>query len=142
MKHLALLDQILDRACYILDRHSQIHTVLVIEINAVCFRALERTFDHPSDMLRSTVQAIRSVDLETELGGDCDLITHRSQCLGYELLVHVGSVHFGRVEETDATIVSIANYPQARRTVYARTVVTGAVAVEATLLRPLSPQLS
>lgn len=88
VQHLALLDEILEGAGRVLDRHGQVNAVLVVQVDAVALQALERLRDHAANALRAAVQAIRDVDLEAELGGDGDVVA--DQGLGDEFLVHVG----------------------------------------------------
>ncbi|GAA4343983.1 hypothetical protein GCM10023165_26810 [Variovorax defluvii] len=128
MQHFAFLDQVLDRASHVLDRHSQIDAVLVVEVDAVGLQALERFLDHAADALGPAVQAVRAVNLEAELGGDGDVVAHRAQRFGHEFFVHVGTIDLGGVEEGDAALVGVADHADARRAVHARAVVAGAVA--------------
>ena len=105
VQNLPGLDQILDRAGHVFDRHGEIDAVLVVEIDAVGPEALERFLDDLPDTLRPAVQPVRAVDLEAELGGDGDLVADRREGLADQFLVDVGTVDFRGVEEPDALLV-------------------------------------
>ena len=128
VQDLSGLDQILDRAGHVLDRHGEIDPVLVVEIDAVGLETLQRFLDDLPDTLRSAVQPVRAVDLEAELGGDGDLVADRREGLADQFLVDVGAVDFRGVEERDASLVGVANHTDALGPVHARTVVAAAEA--------------
>ena len=87
MKDLSLLDQILDRAGHVLDRHGQVDPVLVVEVDAVGLEPSQRFLDHATDALRTAVEPIRAVDREAELGGDFDLLSDRRERFADQFLV-------------------------------------------------------
>ena len=128
MQDLSGLDQILDRAGHVFDRHGEIDPVLVVEIDAVGLETLQRFLDDLPDTLRSAVQPVRAVDLEAELGGDGDLVADRREGLADQFLVDVGTVDFRGVEERDASLVGVANHTDALGPVHTRTVVAAAEA--------------
>jgi hypothetical protein len=72
MPDLALLDEVLDRAGHVFDRHRWIDAVPVEQIDRVAAKPFERCFRDPLDVLGSAVQAIGAlavgVDPESELG--------------------------------------------------------------------------
>jgi hypothetical protein len=56
------------------------------DINSVSAQPLEHRIGNLDDMIRAAVEANRSrtcdrIDIPPELGRDCDLLPHRSQCL-------------------------------------------------------------
>ena len=104
---LALLDQVLHRAGDILDRHVGVDAVLIEEVDDVGPQPLQRRLGDLADVLRPTVHAAlaaRRVELETELGGDDDLVAYRRERLADDLLVLVRPIGFSGVEEGDAAI--------------------------------------
>src|ERR1035438_9363692 len=62
--HLALLNQILHRSRYVFDRHVQVNTVLVEQIDDICLEPLERCLGDLPDVLWP---AIRSEEHTSEL---------------------------------------------------------------------------
>ena len=72
---LACLDQVLDRAGDVLDRHVRIDPVLVEQVDHVGVQALERGIRDGLDVFGPAVDATaalagRRVEVEAELGGD------------------------------------------------------------------------
>jgi hypothetical protein len=57
MLDLALDDQLLDGAGDVFDRHVEIDTMLVEQVDAICLQALERRLRHGLDMLGAAVGA-------------------------------------------------------------------------------------
>ena len=109
MLDLAGLDELLDRARHILDRHLGIHPVLVIEVDRTYAQPLQRAVDDMADAVGMTGDpaarlALLRVDVEAELGGDHDLVAVRGECLANKLLVGKGPVDLRGVEERDAPI--------------------------------------
>jgi len=111
MQYLALCDQVLERACKLLDRHSRVDAVLVIQVDAVSPQALERFLDHFTDMLRPAVQRDRAVDRETELRSNPYLVTKWGECFADELLADIWAVDLGGIEEGHAILDSRADRP-------------------------------
>ena len=99
------LDEVLDCTGDILDRHVRIDPMLIVEINMIGPEPLEGCLDDPLDTLRSAVEADRAVNRKTELGGDQNLVADRGEGLAHELLVCVGAVDFGCIEECDTPVV-------------------------------------
>ena len=66
VQNLSCLDQILDRAGHVLDRHVRVDAVLVVEIDAVGPEALERSLDDFLDVLGMAVETA-GFDVEAEL---------------------------------------------------------------------------
>ncbi len=107
--HLAGLDQLLDRAGDVFDRHLRVDPVLVVEVESLDAEPLQRAFDdllddlgparHPSPGL-----PLDRIDVPAELGGDHHLVPIRGESLADEFLVRVRTVDLGRVEEGDTTI--------------------------------------
>ena len=62
MQDLPFLDQLLDRAGDILDRHVRIDAVLVEQVDAIGLQALERCLDDLLDVLGPAVEADRAID--------------------------------------------------------------------------------
>ena len=113
MADLALGDQRLHRARHLLDRRLRIDAVLVEEIDRLDLQALQRTFHRRPNAGRAEVQAdllagLR-IDAETELGRDHDFVAKRRQRLADHLLVGVGPVDLGGVEERDAALMGRAD---------------------------------
>ncbi len=125
MKDLAGLDQVFHRPGHVLDRYRQVDPVLIVEIDAIGLQPPQRLLDHAPDAFRPAVESDGSVDRKAELGRKDDLVADRRKRFADELLVRIGTVDFGRIEEGDAPFVGFANDPQtliaaSRRTVIAR----------------------
>ena len=105
---LAGLDQILDCAGDIFDRHPRIDTMLVEQIDHLDSQSLERTFDSFLDVLRFAVQPrrsrprVRSAQIESEFRRDHHLLAKRFQCFAHEFFVGVRAVNFSGIEERNA----------------------------------------
>ena len=101
---LALLNQLLDGAGDILDRHTQIDAVLIEQVDRVDAKALQRRFGDFLDVLRPAVHVERRLagtDVRPELRRDGHLPLERFQRLADELLVREGPVNLGGVEERE-----------------------------------------
>src|SRR5436309_12641572 len=61
MFHLALPDQLLHRPSDVFDRHVRINAMLVEQIDGIDFESLEGRIGDLFDMLRSAIQAWRSL---------------------------------------------------------------------------------
>jgi hypothetical protein len=110
---LPLLDQILHRACDVLDRHVRVDPVLIEEVDRVYPEASERTLDGLAKVLRTAVHARRPLhaarvqagtEVEPEFGGDHDLRPDGRQGGADELLVDERPVDLGGVEEGNAVV--------------------------------------
>ena len=103
---LAGVDELLDGAGDVLDRHVGVDAVLVEQVDAVDVQPAQGVLDGGADVLGAAVQAggAAAVEGEPELGGDHDLVADRSQRLADELLVGERPVDLGGVEEGDAEV--------------------------------------
>jgi hypothetical protein len=79
VQDLPSLDQLLDGAGHVFDRHAEIDAVLIVEIDAIGPEPPERFLNDAPDALRPAIQSVRAVDLETELGGDRNLVADRRE---------------------------------------------------------------
>jgi hypothetical protein len=113
MLDLALGDQVLDRPGHVLDRHVGIDAVLVEQVDHLDAQALQRGLGHLADVLGLAVDAAHAGialarafrrDVEAELGGDHDLVAERLQAFADQLLVRIGAVDLGGVEEGHAQL--------------------------------------
>jgi hypothetical protein len=111
MPDLALGDQVLDRARYILDRHIGVDAVLIKEVNHFRTKPLERLVAYLADVFGSAVHAgnLATFDVESEFGCDYHLVAHRRQRLANNLLVGVGTINLGSVEEGDTALHRLAH---------------------------------
>jgi hypothetical protein len=106
--HLALLNQFLHRARHVFDGHVQVNAMLVEQINDIHLQPLERTFDGLLDIFWPAVQArhtrsfIAAAQVESELGGDHQLLAKRRERFADEFFVGIWAVNFRRIEERDA----------------------------------------
>ena len=80
--------------------------MLIQQVDPVCPEPLERSLDAPLDRLRATVEtaAVLAVEVESELGGDHDLVADRLQGFPDQLFVREWPVHLSGVEERHATL--------------------------------------
>ena len=105
---LPAVDQVLDRAGDLLDRHVGVDPVLVVQVDHVEPEPAQRALDGAGDVLGAQHPAARlaldRVDVLGELGGDHDLVGVRGERLTDELLVGVRPVDLGGVEERDAEV--------------------------------------
>ena len=87
-----------------------IDAVLIEEIDDIGPEALERGFGDLPDALGLAVEsyilacASSVIDVESELGGDDDLVAERSERLADEFLVGERAIDLGGVEEGDAAL--------------------------------------
>ena len=106
MLDLTFLDQVLDRARYVFDRHAGVNPVLIEQIDDIGVETLERGVGDLLDMLRPAVQASAALavwfDIEAELGGNHHSFTERSECFAHEFFVDKRAVDLGGIEECDA----------------------------------------
>jgi len=100
---LALLNQFIDRACYILNRHIWVNAMLIDQVNCLDLESLERPLNGLLDMLRLTVKTTRlRRKIEPELCGDHHLITERGEGFAHEFFVGERAIDFGGIKERDA----------------------------------------
>lgn len=98
------LDQLLHRPGDILDRHLGIDAMLIEEVDGLDPEPVQGSLDALSDVVGPAddeLLALRA-HLDAELGRDHRLITEGSERLPDQLLVRLGPVGLGRVEEGDA----------------------------------------
>jgi hypothetical protein len=98
-----------DRPCHVLDGHVRVHPVLVIEVQGVHAKPLQRSLHSLLDVVRTAGDpapglALGRIDVEAELAGDHHLALERGECLAHQLLVGVGTVDLGGIEEGDAAV--------------------------------------
>ena len=118
MADLSLVDQLLDRAGHVLDRHVGIDPVLVKKVDVVGAQPAQRALEHFADVFGPAVElAVASVEGEPELRRDDDLVPQRLERLTDDLLVVVGPVHLGGVEERHAVPVGLSQEVDHRRPV-------------------------
>ena len=105
--HLALLNQVLHRSCYILDRHIRVNAVLIEQIDDVGLEPLERALDCFLDVLWPAIEGIPLASVlrirrPAELGCDHHLIAEWSEGFAHEFFVGEWTVDFGGIEKCDA----------------------------------------
>ncbi len=83
-------------------------TALVVEIDAVGSEALERAFHDFFDVLGSAGHTA-GFEVEAKLGRDPNFVAEGSQRFADQILVGIGTVDFGRVEEGHSLLVGSAN---------------------------------
>ncbi len=82
--------------------------MLIEQIDDLDPEALERSLDGLLDMLGLTVQprrarpCVAAAQIEAEFGGDDQLFAERSESVSHQVLVRVGAIDFGGIEERDA----------------------------------------
>jgi hypothetical protein len=101
--HLALGDELGERADRLLDRDVRVDAVLVVEVDVVGAEPGERAFDRPPHVLRGTVEPPRAVrhGPYAELRRDRHLVAAAGNRTADQLLVRVRPVDLGGVEEGD-----------------------------------------
>ena len=107
MTDLALRDQLGHGADGLLDGRVGVDAVLVVEVDVVGAEPLERAFDGEADVLRAAVERPRAaagVGDQAELGGQDGLVAAAFERPADELLVGVGPVDLGGVDERDAQV--------------------------------------
>src|SRR5206468_10189063 len=91
--HFTLLDQFLHRPSDVFDRHVRINAMLVEQIDGIDFESLERRIGDLFDMLRSAIQAWRSlhpsrielrIKIKAEFRCYHHLPTKGSECFAYK----------------------------------------------------------
>ena len=111
MADLARLDELLDGAGHVLDRHVGVDAVLVEQVDDVGAQPPQRAVDRGADVLGPAADAALVavvVEGEAELRRDDDLVADRRESLPDDLLVLERSVDLGRVEERDAVVDRLA----------------------------------
>src|SRR5215469_332729 len=107
---LPLLDQLIERAHRLLERHVTVGPVNQIHVDVVGVEILETLLDrlhHPLAGAAAVVGGVRIAD--TKLGRDHYFLAARAERLGERLLRCTETVRFGRVETVDALINGAAD---------------------------------
>jgi hypothetical protein len=82
--------------------------VLIEKIDMIGLQPVQRPFDGNRNMLGAAVafaaHLLPILETKTELGRDHDLGTPALECAPEELLVRVGAIHLGRVEEVASQV--------------------------------------
>jgi len=109
--HLAGLDEFRDRARDVLYGHVRVNSVLVVEVDGVHAKPMQRAVNDLLDDLGPARDppsrlAFSRIDVPPELGGDHNLPLVRGKCFADEFLVGVGAVDLRGVEEGDAPLHS------------------------------------
>ena len=86
------------------DWHFWIYPVLVIEIDAVGFKALKRLFNHLLDVLRSAIKTT-GFYVKAKFACDEDFVAKRSERFSDKLFVRIRSVNFGCIKQPDALFI-------------------------------------
>ena len=73
MQNFAFSDQIFNRSSYVFDWYLRIDPVLVVEIDVVGSKALQRVLHHFPDVLWLTIKNAAILDVEAKFGCDSDL---------------------------------------------------------------------
>ena len=107
--HLALLNQAIDGAGDVFDRHIRVDAMLVVQVDRLDLQSREGALDHACDVFRPAVEATPpSLALcarrPPEFGRDHDLTTERRQGFADERFIRVRTVDLRGVEERHATI--------------------------------------
>jgi hypothetical protein len=101
VQNFAFSDQIFDRSSYVFDWYPRIDPVLVVEVNVVGSKALQRVLYHFPDVLWLTIKNAAILDVEAKFGCDSDLITNGLECFPDEVFVGIGTVNLGGIEKRD-----------------------------------------
>ena len=124
MQNLALSDQLFDRTGDVFDWNVRIDSMLVQQIDAVGAEAPERAIDGSLDVLGAAVQTTSAAfNVEAELRRDPDAVANRRERFPDKLLARVRPVHFGGIEERDASLMGFAQESNALASVRGRSVV-------------------
>ena len=113
MTDLAGVDELLHGSGHVLDGHGPVDSVLVEQVDGLDPQPSKRCLGDVPDVVGAAVHtdvAPLGVDVEAELGGDDDIVANRRQCLADELLVDVGPVDLGGVEERDPALHGTAQH--------------------------------
>jgi hypothetical protein len=106
VQHLARLDQVLDGAGDVFDRHLGVDPVLVVQVDPVGAQPAQRVVDRTPDAVRTAAQSARLRPVlgerEPELGRDPHLVPQRLEGLPDDVLIGERAVHLRGVEERDA----------------------------------------
>jgi hypothetical protein len=103
---LALLNQFFHRAGDIFNRHVWIDAVLIEQIDNIGPESFQRIVGDLFDVLGPTIESnllTFGTKFETEFSGYHHLPTERGESFAYKFFVRERAVHFGGVEECDAS---------------------------------------
>src|ERR1700684_2836028 len=101
MQNFSLVDEFLDRTGNVFDWHLRVYAVLVIQVDAVGFKAFQRLLNHFPDVFWLAVKSTAILVVEAEFACNSDLITNRFKRLPDKLLVCVRAIDFGCIKECD-----------------------------------------
>jgi hypothetical protein len=97
--------------------------VLVVEINVIGSKALQRVLHHFPDVLWLTIKNAAILDVEAKFGCDSDLVTNGPECFPDEGFVSIGTVNLGGIEKRDTFFMGGTNDLDALLCIGGRTVV-------------------
>src|SRR5208282_3214554 len=103
MFHFALVYQIADSACHVLDGDRRIDSMLVEQIDPVCLEALQHALRHRSDVFGTAIQSRTTfasvlIDVPPEFRRDGYRVTYWGECIAHKLFICPRSVRLSRVE--------------------------------------------
>ena len=87
-----------------LDRHLGIDAMLIEQIDVIGLESLQRSFDRAPHMLAVQSGRLAVDNVEAELRGDDDLIALAAQRATDQLLILIGPINLGRIEEIDSQL--------------------------------------
>src|SRR6266568_135884 len=102
LQNLSLFEEVFNRTCHVFDWHFRINAVLVIEINAISSKALERGLNHLLDVLWPAIKSYCPINLKTELACDNNFVAERREGFSDKLFVCIWAANFGCIEKRDA----------------------------------------
>jgi hypothetical protein len=114
MADLALADQFAKSADRLLDRRAGVDAVLVVEVDVVGAETPERALQPDAQALGAAVGRARAalpVGDQAELGGQHDVVSPPGDRPADQLLVGVGAVDLGRVDQRDAQLEGAVDGP-------------------------------
>ena len=96
-------NQVFNGSRYVLNRHIRIDAMLIEEIDVIGSQPFQASVSHGLDMPRLAVGSRTplagfDIDVETELGGNHDLIANWLECFAHKLFVREWSVSFSCIE--------------------------------------------
>src|SRR5438874_8762005 len=123
--HLTCSNQFLHRTGDIFNRHAGIDAVLIEQIDNIGPQSLQRSVGDLFDVLWPTIQAellTFGTKFESELRGNCDSLTQRSQRFANELFVRERTVNFSGIEKRNPAFNCRPNQRDHLILVFGRTV--------------------
>jgi hypothetical protein len=91
--NLAFRNQVFNRAGNLFDRHVRVDPMLIEEIDAVGFEALERGLRNLLNVLRAAIEPRKGVNVESEFGGNHHLLAEGSNQPLVNLLGELARAH-------------------------------------------------